>query len=539
MQTRVLGGESGRRGFFGGTQGKARTVGLIAVAIAGAVATLTLQTPGLVLTVVAAALVYLATIRTHRGSPLARWQARRRWAERRRTGTLAFAPISSRPAELEHGPARPKGRKARARAAYQWAQWRDWPDGAEGMHWLQRGRGEPGIAWHTPTGEEAYLSVAFAVEGQIRGMESDSFLDAAMLSWGRLLARYGSPSLLVNRVQSITRVVPVDSAYHEAWVWNQLDDEHALEALVESYDEVVQRVARSGLAQRHFVVMRWPLTSTFTAAAAARGPGQQGWRNLMLGEVALVVSHLRSAHLGQVSPLSAAQLAAVLRHQQHPSWPIDQAADVDVASPWLASNDELSATVVRSQGPDHSEEQWWHRTALIPVEAMETGPRTSLWVAPLLSRMAHPIVRTLSLQTEVVPAADARRDARSDVTTDMADLQAQREKGVLTSEELTVGLAAAQARLHDLSPGSGHHGAGWSGHLTISARSREDLIDATAKITEAAGNAGIASLQWLDTQQAAAAACTWPLARGMHPVQPSTSSTLRALLAGTGSKEAI
>jgi hypothetical protein len=79
---------------------------------------------------------------------------------------------------------------------------------------------------------------------------------------------------------------------------------------------------------------------------------------------------------------------------------------------------------------------------------------------------------------------------------------------MLTSAELTAGLAAARSRLEDLRPGSGHHGAGWAGHLTISARTRDDLIDATAKITEAAGNAGIAALDWLDGQQAAASACT-------------------------------
>jgi hypothetical protein len=259
----------------------------------------------------------------------------------------------------------------------------------------------------------------------------------------------------------------------------------------------------------------------------------------MAGEIASVRSNLITAKLGSVTALSAGQLAAVLRHMQMPSWPIDQVGDVDVAAPWVPSHDELSATITTGPGPDGQLEQWWHRTALIPIEAMETGPRRSLWLAPLLSKMPHQIVRTLSLQTEVVPATDARRAARTDVTTDLADLEAQREKGVLTSEELTAGLLAARSRLDDLRPGSGHHGAGWAGHLTISARSRAELIDATAKITEAAGNAGISSLDWMDTQHAAAAACTWPIARGMRPLDRSTVSTLRGLLAGSGPKEAI
>lgn len=536
MQTRVLGGEAGRRGFFGGSHGRTRLVGLIAVSVAGAVLTLTLQAPGLLATVIGLGVVYVATIRTHRGSPLVRVQERRRWAERNRLGTVAFAHVSTRPDDLE---VVGKSRRDRSSAAREWNLYRDWPDGAEGMHWLSRGRGEPGIAWHAPTGEPAYLSVAFAVEGQIRGIESDRFLNDAMTAFGAMLARYGSQSSLVSRVQSLTRVVPVDSAYHEAWVWKELDEQNAVRELVASYDQVVRIASQSGLMQRHYVVARWPLTPAFIAAAGRRGPAQAGWRALMASEVAAVLSHLRAARLGDPTALSAAQLAAVLRHMQQPSWPIDQAADVDVDAPWLPSRDELSATVTTAASPEGTVEQWWHRTAVLPIEAMETGPRTSLWLAPLLSQLPHPIVRTLSLQTEVVPATEARHAARADVTTDLADLEAQREKGVLTSEELTVGLAAARARLDDLRPGSKHHGAGWAGHLTISARTRDELIDATAKVTEAAGNAGIAQLRWLDTQQAAASACTWPIARGMHPVGRTAGGVLRQVLAGTGSKEAI
>ena len=76
MHARVLGGEGGRRSFFGGSHGKSRTVGLIAVAVAGSFATILLQATGLLLTVAAAALVFAATIRTHRGSVLVRVQ---RW----------------------------------------------------------------------------------------------------------------------------------------------------------------------------------------------------------------------------------------------------------------------------------------------------------------------------------------------------------------------------------------------------------------------------------------------------------------------------
>ena len=540
MQTRVLGGEGGRRGFFGGTYGRSRVIGLSVVGIAGSFATILLQGPGLAATVVAVAVVYAVTIRTRRGTPWARWRAGRRWRERQRLGTTTFIPVQQRPEAVDPTRVRRRERKA---VTKQWRTYRDWPDGAEGMHWLQKEVGKPGIAWHAPTGEDAYLSVCFAVEGQVRGIESDRYLDEAARLWGQALARLGSGSSLANRAQSITRVLPVDTARHEAWVWQHLDEDNASSELITSYDEVVQLLSTSGLMQRHYVVIRWPLTPAFTAAAARRGPAQQGWRALMATEIDSMTTLLRRAKLGvrpeDVSALSATGLAAVLRHMQNPSWPIDQGADLDVDAPWMASVDELSATKTTSPGPDGTTQQWWHRTALLPVEAFETGPRTSLWTAPLLSQLTYPIVRTLSLQDEVVPATAARPAAKTDVTTDLADIEAQKEKGVLTDAETEERLAAARARLVDLRPGSGHHGAGWAGHLTISAQTREDLVEATSRITEAAGNAGIEYLEWLDGVQAGAAASTWPLARGMAAVNRGATSVLREVFAGSGSKQAI
>lgn len=548
MHTRVLGGEAGRRGFFGRRANRPRLIGLLIVAALGAVATIMLRTTGLALTAVGALLVFAATTGTHHGSVLARRAARRRWAERLDTGTVAFVPVGDRPPGLSE--------RTDPDAVRAWNTYRDWPDGAEGMYWLQRDRGRPGIAWHAPTGEDAYLSVAFAVDGAIRGVADDRFLDTAATAFGDLLARYGSPTSLANRVQMLTRVVPVDSAFHEAWVWDALDwdtpDNTAgasgHEALVASYDEVVRRVAAGGLAQRHYVAVRWPLTSAFTAAAARRGPAQAGWRALMAAEIDTVTSHLRAARLGEVTALSAAQLAAVLRHLQHPSWPIDQAVDVDVDAPWVACEDEWSATRTYGPGPEDGPssdgaaagvQEWWHRTAVVPIEAVETGPRTPLWLGPLLWGLPHPIIRTLSIQIEIVPAAVARHGARTDLTADLADLAAQREKGVLTDDELTVALAAARGRLDDLAPGSGHHGAAWVAHLSITAPTRADLLEATAKISEAAGDAGITHLHWCDTQQAAAMACCWPIARGMAPVPAGPAAGIRGLLAGSGAKESM
>lgn len=535
MLQRFVGGESAGRSLFGGRRNRSRNVGLTVVGVAFVVLTILFQLPGLVVSAVAAAAVYAATTNTHVGTPWQRRQARRRWRERETRGTVSFAPVHRRPASLESALAR-GSRRERMAALVEWNAYRDWPDGVQGMQWLTWAPGHPGVAWHLPTGEADYLSVVFPVEGQIRGLEGDQVVNGGAVAFGSMLASLGSLGSRVSRVQLLTRALPVDSANHEAWVVRNLDPA-ASAVLVESYEQVVNQVGRGGLMQRHYVVVRWPLSGEFTRAAARLGPGQAGWVTLMEREVPAVRRRLAAARLGPGPALSAARCAAVLRHLQMPSWPIDQAGDVDVHDPWLASRDEWAFTRTRDVGPVGVVEEWLHRTAVVPIDAVETGPRTPLWLLPLLAQMPHQVVRTVSVQLETVPASQARADARADVTSDLADLEAQTRKGVLAGEELKVGIRAARSRLSDLEPGSGHHGAGWVLHVSISARTRDELAAASEQIAEAAGHCGITDLSWYDGESAAAQACTWPVARGMRPVKASTATRVRGLLAGRGHRE--
>lgn len=537
MQERFLGGESSGRSLFGGSANKPRTIGLAVVGVGGGLLTLVFQLPGLAAALMAVGVVFAATTKTDLGSPWQRRQARRRWKERCRRGTRSFRPVARRPDGLEQR-LHTGGRRTRAAALVEWNAYRDWPDGVEGMQWLAWGRGVPGIAWHAPTGEDAYLSVVFPLAGQIRGIESDAVVDGCAAAFGAMLAGYGSASARPSRVQVITRVLPVDSANHEAWVLANLDPDTP-PVLLRSYDEVVKKLGRGGLMQRHFAVVRWPLDPRFVKAAGRLGPAQQGWVALMGREIDAARRHLGAARLGPGPALSAAQCGAVLRHMQLPSWPIDQAGDIDLHNPWVATDDQWPYTVAEDAGPDGAVQRWLHRSARVPIEAVQTGPRNALWLMPLLAALPHQIVRTLSVQIEPVPAAQARADAKADVTSDLANVAAQVDKGMLVNEDLQVEQRAAAARLKDLEPGSGAQGALWVMHLLISARTQDELADASEKIEEAADACGITSLDWADAQHAGAAACTWPVARGMATAGRSASARLQGVLAGPGHQEAL
>lgn len=535
---RYIGGESQGRSIFGGKRNRPRMIGLGVVFVVGLVVTMIWQGPALVATAVAAAVVWIATMGTHFGSPWKRIQDRRRWKEMTKTGRTRFEPVDRRSRDLEEQWAA-ASRSEKKKLAHEWAQYRDWPDGVEGMNWLQAEPGKPGIIWHTPTGQEAYFTVCFPIRGQVQGLEGDSAINTAANRFGRLLAGWSGPTSLVSGVQMLTRVLPVDSARHEQWVRENVDWDTP-DALLTSYDDVVRQVGRGGLMQRHFAVMRWPATATFMQAAERRGEGEEGWRLLLEREIAGAKRRLQAARLQPGEALTAARVSAVLRHLQMPSWPIDQAGDAPVRWPWLASDSAWSYVKVRDEGPEGDLETWFHRTARIPIETVGTGPRTPLWLLPFLTRLSDDVIRSISFEIETVPASMARAQARADLASDLADLHAQEKNGALTNEELQVTKRAAEARRSDLQPGSGAAGAGFAMHVSLAARTERDLADACTVVKETlTTDLDIEEVEWLDPDQAAAAATCWPVARGMRPVEQSRGDKFLALVAGKGRKEAL
>lgn len=531
---RRIGGESTGRGWWGGAANRTRAIGLSVVFVIGVMLTLVAQTPGLAISLGLAAVVYVGTIRTHHGSILERVRRWWWWRETRRAGRHVFAPVEMRPdVDLEGLPRAERKDVERGLAAY-----REWPDGVEGLYWLQAAAGRPGIAWHVPTGEPAYLSVAFSVSGAVRGLEADEVVNGVSMAFGRMVARLASRSFLPSGMQVLTRAVPVDSARHEAWVLDHLS-ESTPEQLLRSYDDVVRQVGRGGLAQRHFVVLKWPLSTTFRTEAARHAPGQVGWLELMHRQIPIVRRQLQAARLGEVSVLTAAQALAVIRHQQVPEWPLDEAGTIGATGAWFPSVDEFSYTQVTGPTPDGGLATWLHRTAVVNADDLDTGERTAMWLTPLLGRMDDQIMRTVSIQFEGVPAGVARHAAMADVTADIAEITGQQEKGSIDVVEAQARKQAAQSRLRDLEPGGGYAGAGWAMHITISAQNREELSAASARLAEAAEESGISRLSWLEAHHGAAQSYTWPMARGMAEVGQTTSARLETLVAGQKSKEAL
>lgn len=534
--SRDVGGEAGHRGFFGGTGNKTRTWLLLACGLVFLFTAPTMGTAGIILPAVAAAAVFLLTAGTHRGSILDRHRRAARWRDRQRCGTDRYTPydVAAWDQATQALNDRGLGRQERDAAARRVAAMRTMPDGADGMGWLQMGRRTPGIAWHAPAGEDPYLSVAFAVTGQLRGQEPGRIVRRAGEAFGQFLADHGPASSLVRAVQVTTRVLPPDSAFYEAWAQTNLDpDLPAAHPAVASYRDVLALTGRDAMVQRHTITLSWPITPAFRDAAGAYGAGRDGWRALMDREIDAATAALRAARLGDVAALTARQLAGRIRHAQDPSWPLDRPAQ-DPMQFGVASHDEFAAHVVDGQDPATGRPaQWWHRTAAVTAAGLAVGPRSQLWLLDLLTGQELGFIRTVTFHHRLVPAAEARAAARRDLVRDRAAAIADAEKGRLVNDQTETNRTAAQRRNADLRYGSAHHGDDWVAYITITTRSRDQLRTASRRLADVAQTSlGIERLDWLDSYQSAASGCTWPIGRGIRPARLSLAGRGVRILAG-------
>lgn len=542
ITTRLIGGESGHRGLLGlgNRASRMRWFAIGAPLGAGLLLTPVFEVVALAAGIIAAALVFVLTLPTRRGSVFARWRRRRRWRDRVVTGTDTYMPYSSEAWEAAteqlHAA---KGRRSKAAARRELAALRVMPDGADGLGWLQSDMGEPGIAWQVPVGEDARLTVAFELPGQLRGLQTTQQVNENAERFGRFLAGRTLGSLVAQH-QIITRLLPTDTALYEKWISLNADPE-APHILLESYAKALELTSRDAMAQRHFYVATWPLTADFKAEAARYGHGRDGWRALMRAEIDDLVRDLSTAGFDGSAPLSARKLGAVILHMQNPLRPIDKVDDVTPTTLGLPSRDTWSSHVV--SGMDEAEREpitWWHRTCRITSDMVSLAPRTPLWHLDLLLGRQVTTVRTISFHIETVPANIARDRARSDLTAEAADAVGRNQQGKLADDATDLRAAAAQRRSHDLLPGQHHHGAYWVGYVTISARTRDELAAQSRSLQGlCAAQLGIDRVEWLDTYQAAASGTTWPLGRGLTPQGSSVTDRAISALAGRAEKEAL
>jgi hypothetical protein len=140
-------------------------------------------------------------------------------------------------------------------------------------------------------------------------------------------------------------------------------------------------------------------------------------------------------------------------------------------------------------------------------------PRTEVrsdFLAPLLLGSSR---STLAVVMEPLGSDAAVRKVEASRTADLADSELRRRGGFMATarhaRESEV-LARREAELAE-----GHASFRYSGYITVSAASEEELVTACDVVQHAAGQSRLA-LRRLYGDQASAYTCTLPLCRGLH-----------------------
>ncbi|MGI8492960.1 MAG: SCO6880 family protein, partial [Acidimicrobiales bacterium] len=350
-------------------------------------------------------------------------------------------------------------------------------------------------------------AAVLALRGRSLALLEPSDKERRLGAWGAILAglaRSGSP---VQRVQWIETSAAGDAGelaryLDEAGV--AAVDRH-LEAARRSYEELI---ARSGPASQEHHVLLVLAVRPRHGRGAGDGKAERAAFDVLRRETRLLQGQLRNAELGASTPLTPEGLAMVLR------------TGVDAVGPQRPPGGIAAGAARAAAGvvawPMATDEAWsafradglWHATYWIAEwPRIEVAPD---FMAPLL---LCPGRRRVSLLMGPVPAERATRQIESARTADAADEELRRRAGFLSTarrQRQAEGVLKREAELAD-----GHAEFRFSGYVTVSAATREDLESSCSQVEQAAQQAHL-ELRRLWGQQAEAFTWTQPLGRGLR-----------------------
>jgi hypothetical protein len=500
-RTALLGGELRGRGLLGGKRTRLENLGLVAGLVLGALMLL----GGNISSILSGFAIFGSAVvlfwKFGRRSVAALLVRELRWLNRRRRLLSWFAPVG---AETTVRSRRRKGRERRRPIPP-----RAVPDGVGQVRVLtfEAGAGPLAVMHHTNANTPDYLSAVMEVDGLSGGLREEWEYDQAATRFGKLCAALAKESSLVRGLQLFNRVVPLDSAEHERWIARKVPS-GVPEVLKSSYAQLIRMTASVSEQHRNFIVVRIPLNKRFFATTAGYGKGDDAWCRVVYNEMARVAVLARNAGLRNPRGLGERRLAALLRAVQDPDFLIDDHGDVDLATCWQASQASRDAVVYN--------DKWHTRVAHIPADAITPEPVHMRWLAPLLTDVTPAVIRTVTVLMDFVPVRRARPQAVSDVAQDRSSARTAADEGMVSDGSRELQMTASQQRLHDLRPGSGHHGVNYALFISVTAPGREELREACERVEEKASECGIAYLDWYDTEHDTAAVATWPLWRGME-----------------------
>ena len=360
-----------------------------------------------------------------------------------------------------------------------------------------------------------------AVRGHSFALLGRADQDAAIAAWARVLSSMAREGSDVHRVQWLESCLPDDGEAvrrHRA-AHGRLGPESAAGR---SYDELV--AGSSPSSRRHRVLLALSVHTSHSARAVrAAGGGRVGLGAVLGREVRSLERALGGTEVIVDGVLSPGSLGRVIRESScggpdpgrsggagtapgHDGGggagsESDRDRDRQGAAgwPWPMAV-EVGWDTVRTDAT-------WHTTYWISEwPRVEVSPD---FLGPLLFL---PLRRTIALTMEPVSPGRAARQVAQARTADIADGELRRRSGFLVTARQTREQESVDER--DVELADGHAQYRFSGYVTVTADSRDELRAACSVVEQAAGQCRV-ELRLLYGEQDVAYTCTLPLGRGL------------------------
>lgn len=330
--------------------------------------------------------------------------------------------------------------------------------------------------------------------------------DARIASWARVLSAMAREGTDVHRIQWLESCLPDDgsSVRHH---WSQHAVLGADTPAGRSYRALVDE--SSPVIRRHRVLLALSIhTSHSSRSIRASGRGLAGVGAVLNREVLSLHRALDGADISVDGVLGPAALARAIRESyaagggagdDAPEPSVPPPVGVGSSWPWPMTL-EPHWDAVRTDGT-------WHATYWIAE-----WPRIDVTPDFLGPVLFSSLRRTLVLVMEPVSPARAARQVAQARTADIADGEMRRRGGFLVTARQTREKEGVEERDAELA--DGHAQYRFTGYVTLTADTRQELTTARAALEQAAGQSRI-ELRLLYGEQDVAFACGLPVGRGL------------------------
>ena len=327
------------------------------------------------------------------------------------------------------------------------------------------------------------LTAAIALRGRSFALLGADEQDRRVNSWAGVLAslaREGSP---VHRVQWVASSYPDEGRGVRAYLAEHADEEAATSACVASYQSLLDDMDTYACTHDVVLALQVRLTKSVEAGSAA-----------LVREMGSLVRLLGDADVDVEAVLTADDLARELLRTYEPS-----GVALSVDDPWPMGVDERWASV-RVDAMVHAT-YWVAEWPRIEVR--------SDFLAPVIlgsTRAAFSVVMQPLGPEQAIRKVEASR------TADLADSELRRRGGFMSTARHARESEVLARRESELA--EGHASFRYSGFVTVSAPTEDELATACDAVQHAAGQSRL-SLRRLYGDQASAYTCTLPLCRGL------------------------